>query len=245
MWENMKKFYKVLTLVLAVLLLAGCASVPKNKNARVYLYGEAHGSPATMAFEYKQWEKHYQNGMRHLFIEFDYMTAKYLNWWMTEDNDEILLLIYNALGEDNRTHIPEFLEFYQNIKRNCPETVFHGIDIWGGPEMEMLDQWLSEEYITSDEYQILKADCLCRENFLKNETDYYHPWAIREPNMVMNFTRELDSLPPDEKVMGIFGNAHVCYEREPNGYCDSMRVQLEKHYGPIFECMDLEYLCED
>lgn len=242
--KNRKHFQQTALALCTAILLSGCASVQKKSDTRIYLLGEAHGSPAIMKFEEEQWENCYANGMRHLFIEFDYWTAKLLNVWMHEESDEILLVIYDST-EGNQIHIPEFLEFYRNIKANCPETVFHGIDIWGGPEIEDLPVWIEAGMITEEESKILKADAECRNKFLKYETEYYSPWAIREPQMTLNFIREFDALPADEKIMGIFGNAHVCYEREPNGHCESMRVQLEKHYGVKIECTDITYLCEE
>lgn len=242
--KNRKHFLQTVLALCAAILLAGCVLVQKKTDTRIYLFGEAHGSPAIMKFEEEQWKNCYANGMRHLFVEFDYWTAKLLNVWMHEESDEILMALYKAT-ENTCSHIPEFLEFYRNIKANCPETVFHGIDIWGGPEIEDLPEWIEAEIITEEESKILKNNAECRNNFLKYETEYYSPWAIREPQMTLNFIREFDALPADEKIMGIFGNAHVCYDREPTGNCDSMRVQLEKHYGIKIECTDITYLCEE
>lgn len=244
----MKKIRYILyavCIICSVIMLALCTSVKKESDTRIYLFGEAHGSPAILKYEGLQWKKYYhEQGMRHLFIELDYWTAKLLNVWMHEESDEILMAIYKAT-ENSYSHIPEFLEFYRNIKSDCPETVFHGVDIWGGPEIEDLPEWIEEGMITEEESKILKANAECRNNFRKNETENYAPWAIREPQMTLNFIREFDALPADEKIMGIFGNAHVCYDRESTGNCDSMRVQLEKHYGIKIKCTDITYLCEE
>ena len=57
------------------------------------------------------------------------------------------------------THVPEVLEFYKSIKKNCPETIFHGTDV--GHQYETTgERYLNNleriGAVDSKEYNLLK-----------------------------------------------------------------------------------------
>lgn len=205
---------------------------------RVFLYGESHSEYYSVEYELKEWKKYYsEQNMRHLFIENSYSATQLLNQWMHEEDDEILLQLYDD-WDGTLAHSEIMLNFYREIKRTCPETVFHGTDI-GHQYMtngkRYLQQLEEEGLKDSEEYRITEE--INRQAFeFYEEMDYASKEAntVREKYMVENFIRELDSLPPDTKIMGIYGSAHVCQDNCWEGNGSSMIVLLKQHYGNIF-----------
>lgn len=237
----------VIGLLMAAILLSGCdknsqksAQKTTDGTIRVYLYGESHGNQAITKRELAEWQRFYnEEGLRHLFIENSYAAVAYLNQWMHEDNDDILLQLY-ADWDGTAAHAESTLKFFRTIKETCPETVFHGTDVG--------HQFASNgaRYLADLEAQGLKdteAYRLTEENN-RQAMEYYEMGsdALRENYMVQNFIRELDSLPPDTKIMGIYGGAHVCYTMDMSGTVSSMIIQLINHYGRIFSITDLTSL---
>lgn len=131
---------------------------PKN-DVKIYLYGENHGDDKILKKEYEIWKDFYDNeGMRHLFVEIPYYSAQYLNIWMKAEDDKILMELYEDIDE-TLTHVPEVLEFYKSIKKNCPETIFHGTDV--GHQYETTgERYLNNleriGAVDSKEYNLLK-----------------------------------------------------------------------------------------
>lgn len=224
----------IIGLLMATLLLSGCST---RKGAHAFLYGESHGEQVIVEHEVAEWQRFYsEEGLRHLFIENSYAAAAYLNQWMHEDNDDILLQLYDDWA-GTACHAESTLYFFRTIKETCPETVFHGTDVG--------HQFASNgtRYLADLEAQGLKnteAYRLTEENN-RQAMEYYETGsdALRENYMVQNFIRELDSLPPDTKIMGIYGSAHVCYAMDMSGTVSSMIIQLINNYGRIFTITDL------
>ena len=95
---------------------------------QIFLYGEEHAVGRILEREFELWSSYYQEGIRDLFVELPYYTAEYMNIWMQADNDEILDALYQDWA-GTAIYSEEVLDFYKRIKRECPETVFHGTDV--------------------------------------------------------------------------------------------------------------------
>ncbi|MDO5714730.1 MAG: hypothetical protein Q4Q07_09890 [Tissierellia bacterium] len=217
------------------LLLLSCSKEAFNK--RIFLYGESHGNPIILEREIELWEEYYHNeGMRHLFIEIPYFTGQLLNIWMNADNDEILNQLY-ANCKGTFAYHPDVLKFYKNIKKKCPETIFHGTDIghqYDTSGKEYLKYLESQGMEHSREYQ------LAMENIQEGKEYYTHlDEEYREKVLVKNFIREYEAL-GEEKIMGIYGAFHVMKESnlEIKGK-EKMIESLEKKYGDVIYVKDL------
>lgn len=108
-------------------VIARPSYIPKNQ-VSIYLYGEYHGNKSHIEKEIEIFKNHYENGVRDLFTETEYYTAKMLNIWMKENGDAILDVIFRN-NRGTQANTKEQKEFYLKIKKDFPETVFHGTDI--------------------------------------------------------------------------------------------------------------------
>lgn len=210
---------------------------------RVFLYGESHSEYYSVEYELEEWKKYYsEQNMRHLFIENSYSATQLLNQWMHEEDDEILLQLY-ADWEGTLAHSETTLHFYREIKSTCPETVFHGTDIghqFFSNGKRYLQQLEEGGFKDSEEYRIAEeVNRQAFEYYEENDCTSKEANTIREKYMVENFIRELDSLPPDTKIMGIYGSAHVCKKNCWHGNGSSMIVLLKQKYGNIFTVQDI------
>ena len=69
---------------------------------RIFMFGEMHGSQATMQRQLEIWGDFYHNyGMRHLFIEMSFFGAEFLNMWMQQDDDSILYQLFDDWQAQN------------------------------------------------------------------------------------------------------------------------------------------------
>ena len=64
---------------------------------KIYLYGEMHANKKIYSKELQLWKEHYEQGMRHLFIESPYYTGELLNDWMKYH-------IYNTMIDINASN---------------------------------------------------------------------------------------------------------------------------------------------
>ena len=206
---------------------------PSN-TATIYLYGEYHGKQEYLDKEFELWKFHYeQNGMRDLFIETEYYTAQMLNIWLHEPDDEILNVIYHN-NEGTLVHTEAQLDFYKKIKKECPETVFHGTDIGHIPETGAWYLDYLEEHGMKDsrEYELTMENILQGDKFYADgKLDH----SYRENCMVENFIREYDTL-DGTGIMGIYGDGHADPSDESmdnDTHC--MAFQLREYYGDIIQ----------
>ena len=220
----------------AVLPLAVTAA-PVEESGQVFLYGERHGDPVLYATELELWKGYYGQGLRHLFIEYPYYTAEYLNLWMQAEDDAILNEIYRdwagsaAQNGDNRA-------FFQAIKEQCPETVFHGTDV-GHQYLTTGMQYLA--YLRENGQEDSEAYRLAEEvrtqgvrYYAKDDNEY------RENTMAENFIRAFEAL-EGESVMGIYGSAHTDIDamNYGSGTVPTMAGQLHERYGDSIQTVDL------
>lgn len=218
--------------------------VETQASGKIYLYGEAHGVSKIMDKESELWSKYYHDeGMRHLFVELPYFTAEYLNLWMQSDNDNILEEIYDD-WEGVALHNPDVQAFYQKIKNECPETVFHGTDV--GHQYDTTGSrflaYLAAHDLTGSEKYILTKEAIQQgEFYYSNDDDVY-----RENKMTENFIREFEKL-GSENFIGIYGSAHTGLDqmdiRTQSVPC--MANQLQNHYDRNIYSEDLSWITKD
>ena len=230
------------TLILAVTLLLGlaaCANSPDYgdpSTGQIFLYGEQHGVAAIFDKEFEIWREYYQNdGMRHLFIEYPYYTAEYLNMWMRDGGDEILDAVYADL-DGTAAHVPAMKDFFMRIKDECPKTVFHGTDV--GHQYETTGKRFLETLSETDERYVLTQEAIDqgREYYERADAVY------RENKMTDNFIRHFDLL-DGEDVMGIYGTAHTGLDaKDTTGNVPCMANRLKERYGVQARSEDLSWI---
>lgn len=220
------------------------ATVVTKASGRIYLYGEIHAEAKIMDKEFELWSDYYQNeGMRHLFIEHSYYTAEYLNLWMQADNDDILEAIYED-WEGTAAHTPHTKTFFKKIKRECPETIFHGTDV--GHQYDRTGKrflsYLEANDLTESEQYTLTAEAIQQgRTYYTTKDDAY-----RENKMTENFIRAFEKL-GSEDIMGIYGAAHtgldaMDYETQS---VPCMANQLQEYYGDNLYSEDLSWVFRD
>lgn len=253
--KNMK--FSVIIAVFAILLFTALGSTPVYADKKpeasttaasgeIYLYGESHGVEAIMDKEFELWYNYYhEENMRHLFVEYPYYTAEYLNMWMDSDNDEILDEIYHD-WKGTQAYVPETKEFYQKIKKQCPETVFHGTDV--GHQYNTI----GERYIRllqkngledSQQFESAQRAIEQGKNYYGKNGKKAH--VYRENKMAENFIREFDKL-NGERVMGIYGAAHIGLDSmNHTNQVESMANQLHQIYNDAIYSEDISNIKSD
>lgn len=218
MKKNMKFLIALISVV--IILISGCdkqtdedfsttlinTGKVENYTGKIYIYGEEHGVKKFYDEEFNIWKKFYnENNMRHLFIETPYFTAEYLNLWMKSDDDEIIMQIYDDM-EGTAGHNLDFINFFKQIKKEMPETIFHGTDI-GHAYNTMGARYLS--YLESQNLKDSETYKLTQEAIEQGRVHYEKSDDVyRENMMVKNFVRELSTV-KNSDIMGVYGSAHT------------------------------------
>lgn len=207
---------------------------------QIFLYGEEHAVGRILEREFELWSSYYQEGIRDLFVELPYYTAEYMNIWMQADNDEILDALYQDWA-GTAIYSEEVLDFYKRIKRECPETVFHGTDV-GHQYNTIGERFL--KYLKENGQEGSKVYQLSQENIEQGKYYYQHSDQVyRENKMAENFVRELEDL-NGKSVMGIYGLAHT--RTDAMDYATNtvpcMANQLYQKYGNALYTEDLTLL---
>lgn len=238
--------------VIMIFVVSSCSNNPKENDisalqpqstGQIYLYGEKHGVDKILDKEIELWYNYYHNqGMRHLFVEFPYYTAEFLNLWMQSDSNEILDMVYND-WVNTAAHKPSVKEFFKKIKNQCPETIFHGTDVghhYHTTGERFLEYLRNNNLEESEQYLLAKEVIDQGKYYYINSDDVY-----RENMMVENFIREFDNL-NGESIMGIYGAAHTGLESmDFTNSVKCMANQLKEHYGDIIHSEDLSSLEKD
>jgi hypothetical protein len=251
-------FCKLLSFAAALaslFLLASCGyDLPRtdesassaSDSGQIFLYGETHGSERVLAREFELWNGYYHNeGMRHLFVEYPYYTAEFLNIWLEADSDDILNALYDDwIGAQSR--VPAVKDFFKRIKDECPDTVFHGTDVGHqyNTTGERYLSYLKESGMENTDRYAAALEAIAQgERFYGDgESDYIY----REDKMAENFTWEFDKL-NGENVMGIYGSAHTSLDGMAPASNDhpSMANQLRELYSEKVHSEDISWLALD
>jgi hypothetical protein len=242
---KMKKIIRLLPLILAVImmLLNGCGPIKAIKNSKlsagIYLCAELHSEKECLDKELQRWGEFYEKGARHLFIEDSYSGAQLLNIWMHEDNDDILDQIWeDTKGTQGCSQVS--YDFYKTIKRDYPETIFHGTDIGhqyattGARYVKKLEEEGKED---TEEYRITVENNESGKKFYDlGNYETIESANYREQKMVEYFIREYEAL-SGEFIMGIYGWGHL--ELDSTHCCEGtdqqMVIQLKEKYGDLIQ----------
>lgn len=246
-----RKFLIVIISIVTILMLSACSTAiegerntisPPQETGKIYLYGEYHGVKKILEKEFELWYHYYHNeGMRHLFVEYAYYTAEFLNIWMQSDNNDILDDIYDD-WEHTQAQVPEVKEFHEKIKIHCPETIFHGTDV--GHQYNTTGnrflEYLKKNQLEDSEQYVLTQEAIEQGKYFYEQSDHVY----RENKMTENFIREFDKL-NGENIMGIYGAAHTGLEdMDYTNSVPCMANQLKAYYGDILYTEDLSDLVE-
>ena len=244
-----RKFAAFVISFVILLCLASCADgtdkeiTPGPSAGQIYLYGEAHGVEKILEKEAELWKEYYDNeGMCHLFIEHPYYTAEFLNVWMREDSDDILDAIYNDWA-GTQAQVPTVKEFFQKIKYECPETVFHGTDV-GHQHRTTGRRFL--EYLEQNGLKDSVSYALAQEALEQGQHYYGQMDSVyRENKMAENFIREFEAL-NGESIMGIYGAAHTGIDAlDFTRAVPCMANQLAARYSEAVHSEDLSYIAKE
>lgn len=200
-----------------------------KSTGKIYLYGERHGVEKIKKKEIEIWGEYYnKQGLRHLFTEQPYYTAEFLNIWMKSEDDDILDRIYED-WEGVKHRNSSMKEFYMEIKKRYPETVFHGTDVghqYKSIGKRYLNYLSKKNKKNSEQYRYAKEIIQQGKKYYKKDDD-----AFRENMMTANFIREFNSL-NNESIMGIYGGAHTGINTMDNtNSVPCMANQLYKIYA--------------
>ena len=221
----MKKYMRILPVIIVLVFISACtgeaeplpcyydeepyiAEPMPPSTGQIHLYGEWHGLEHMINKHFESWAYYYTvHGMRHLILEVPFFTAEFLNIWMHEDNDDIL----DAVFQDKQGTAADTVyqrEFYRRIKRELPETIFHGVDVGHqyASTGERFRRHLRENGLEDSEIYRLTVENIQQGREFYGVRNSDHSW--RTVVMANNFIRVFDSL-VDESVMGQFGGFHV------------------------------------
>lgn len=228
----------VITIFFLVFLRVQFQEKTEQQTGKIFLYGEEHAVERILEKEFELWTTYYhRDGIRDLFVELPYYTAEYMNLWMKSEEDDILEMLYQN-WEGTAIHTQEVLNFYQRIKKECPETVFHGTDV--GHQYDTIGKSFLE-YLELNGQKDSEQYKLSEENIEQGKYYYQHQDNVyRENIMTENFIREMEGL-DGRSIMGIYGSAHIGIEAMDymTNTVPCMANQLNKKYGDILYTEDL------
>jgi len=236
----------VFSLALAAMMIAtSCGTSTEKSTGQIFLYGEGHGIPEIMERQLEIWHDYYHSqNMRHMFIEAEYFTAEFLNMWMQSDNDDIVYELFDDwAGAGTLAHNPYFLEFFKIIKREFPETVFHGVDVGHlyRSTGERFLQYLRDNGMQGTERYLLALESMEQGRHFYRDHPGEPDWGFRATAKTGNFIREFDRL-GNQDVMGIFGVAHTRFGfMGTMGFPDvpTLAQSLRDRYGDSVHSTDL------
>ena len=249
-WKNKKMIYLMVGVVIGIVIFyffgkQGIFDSDKSDNeslapqsGKIFLYGEEHAVKSILEKEFALWSEYYHNdGVRDLFVELPYYTAEYMNLWMQSDGDDILDSLYQD-WTGTAMYMQEVKDFYKQIKKECPETIFHGTDV--GHQYHTTGKRFLE-YLEANGQKESKVYQLSQENIEQGKYYYQNSdFVYRENTMVENFIREMDALNGAD-IMGIYGSAHIGIDAldYATNTIPCMANQLYKKYGDALYTEDL------
>jgi hypothetical protein len=238
--KNNKLLFIFLILILVIIMLNSCEFSSTSKepfeiggdinNAKIILIGETHAIDWILDVQIEKWRHFYVNeGLRNLFIEVGYFAGQLKNQWMKSDNDDILDLMFEDL-RGTLAFNPVVKEFYRIIKREFPETIFHGVDVghqyWSTGERFL--NYLIDNGLEGTEQYILTQKAIEQGKYFYETRSLEYRVNI----MASNFIREFDNI-GNIKIMGIFGSDHTNFNRNISDNIPTMARMLRNHYGDI------------
>ena len=173
-------------------------------------------------------------------MEMPYFTAEFLNLWMKENNDDIFMAIFSDL-EGTAMNTPANMEFFRRIKKELPNTIFHGTDIGhqylttGARFLQFLQQ---NRMQSTEKYRLAKEAIEQGRRFYNDPGDNH---SLRADMMLENFIREFDNLDGASVMSAFYGSAHVSLGNYPAylGGGATMASRLRERYGPMVNATNL------
>jgi hypothetical protein len=212
-----------------------------KSTGQIFLYGEIHGVEEMMDIQLEIWHDYYHNeGMRHLFVEFGYFTAEFLNIWMKSDSDDILDELYRD-WRGTQVHVPYTKVFFKTIKDEYPGTIFHGTDIGHqyGTTGRRFIKYLEDNGLEGSEQYLLAQEAIEQGRHTYRNRSFDDEY--REIKMTENFIREFDKL-TDQNIMGIYGSAHAYFGIMYFADFPTMAENLRERYGDAVHSVYLHFL---
>jgi len=232
-------------IIIAALLVFGVVTVGRSsrdgsfwigssdyaKSGQIYLVGESHAVERILEENLRIWNDLYHNeGMRHYFVEYGYCTVGFLNMWMEADDNEILDMVYEN-WKGTSSHNQVVYDYFVNVKKTCPDTVFHCTDVehqyklTGAEYIKYLEEngmKDSEEYRRAEE-----ANEQGRTFYQKKDVE---ATEYREAKMAENFMKEYDAL-NGISVFGVFGSNHTNYPVIRGESTPTLATAIYRTYG--------------
>jgi len=243
---KIRKITIIALLILQAVILASCKTEGASSERRIYLFGEQHTVQAHLDKQFELWSDFYHNDdMRHLFVEMPYFSCEFLNIWMKADNDEILdMLFEDASGSALAS--PNVKEFISRIKKELPETIFHGTDV--GHQINTGQRFL--EYLRNNGLEESEIYRLTMENIEQGEmfyNEFNQNHSSRAEMMYENFVRTFESL-KDENIMSAFyGMGNVAFGHYPDyaGGGPTLAQKLKERYGKNVHTVNLQHMISE
>lgn len=242
----MKKIMRLTAALLAtIMLIVGCDytnNVTNNNSklpAGIYLCAELHSEQNCLDKELQRWGEFYAKGARHLFMEQTYAFIAYINEWMHTDSDDILNEVFEDL-KGTQMASPLMKDFFQKIKSNYPETIFHSTDLGhqyattGARYVKKLEDEGRED--TEEYRRAVENNESGKEFYDLGDYDTVEGGNYRESKLVEYFIKEYEAL-SGEFIMGIYGWGHMeldsthCFE----GTDQQLVIQLKEKYGDLVQ----------
>lgn len=191
----MKSKITLIIFSLLTILFASC-----TKKSDITLFGEIHYIKEIHDKELELYRDFYEKGGRHLFIEQGYSYAEIMNLIMKYYDSFEVFLSKDRLEDD--------FYFYQYIKDNFPETIFHGIDVEKTNCAEILLEQFQKNNLGTEEELKLINESIEESKIFRSFNVEAEKVGFREKCMTKNFIREYNKL-KGEPIFGIFGSAHT------------------------------------
>lgn len=231
---------KIKTIIAFTLLFAVCAvaiildlndksnDVYPTSKTKIMLYGESHGAKEYYDAEIELWQGFYKDGLRDFFIELPYYSAEFLNVWMKEAGNALLDTWFEEIN-GTLSGNGYYYDFFCQIKKNYPETVFYGTDV--GHQFDTTGvrylKYLEDNGLKDSENYELAEDCIEQgKEFYLNREDNGGVSELRESYMVSNF-KNAYARQGGGKIMGIYGSYHIDLK------VDLMASRLKADLGDI------------
>ena len=206
-----------------------------NENTKIFLYGEMHGYKEYYDAEFEEWRKLYDEGCRNFFIELPYYSAEFVNVWMNETSDETLDLWFEEI-QGTASGNANYYEFFQKIKKYCPETVFYGTDV--GHQFDTTGarylKYLEDNGLETSRNYALAKECIRQGiEFSYDSTANNGVSTIRESHMVSNFI-DAYARCGGGKIMGVYGGYHTNLNNH-----DLMAGRLKAKLGNVISSVNI------
>jgi len=225
---------------------------PPQSTGLIFLYGEEHlrDHEEMLARQLERWGYYYNtHGMRHLFLEKPFYTGEFLNQWLYADNEAEADTMMLALVDEGAVSPFHAEHFFGVIRRDFPDTVFHGVNIGGmwnvATGQRFLAYLISSGQSNTARYELTRQNIAQAEMYSRTWDDGLPPISwIRDK--ADNFVRAFDAL-GGESVMGIFNTQHTEFgnHTQLRMYASAtLATRLQRRYGDAVSSVNLQEILQ-